>query len=156
MTDLIKRTQDLATVDSSWANFDRMFDELWRMPVSRLLRAPSLFETTDLEWLHWHPEADIEETDDAYILRVDLPGMNKKDVNVTIQNNVLTIRGERKRDEEDKRYHVAERFTGKFYRSFVLPTSVDENSIVAEYKDGVLTATIKKKEEAKPKAIEIR
>lgn len=155
MTDLIKRTEDLAAVDRRWSNFDRMFDELWRMPISRLFRIPSL-EMADAEWLHWHPAADIEETDDAYILRMDLPGVNKKDVSVTIQNNVLSVRGERKRDEADKTYHVTERFTGNFYRSFVLPSTVDENSIVAEYKDGVLTATIRKKEEAKPKAIEIR
>ncbi|RMF66230.1 MAG: Hsp20/alpha crystallin family protein, partial [Calditrichaeota bacterium] len=126
-------------------------------PLSTLFRTPSFFELSDTEWMPWQPLGDFEETDDEFILRLDLPGMKKKDIHVSIQNNVLSVQGERKREEEskDKSYHVRQRMYGKFHRSFMLPSSVDENSIDAQYKDGVLTVTIKKKEDAKARQIEI-
>ncbi|MFQ5709899.1 MAG: Hsp20/alpha crystallin family protein [bacterium] len=154
--ELVKRSETGSTIDRPWSRLDRFIDEMWRSPFSAFFRAPSLFEMGDTEYLHWHPYADIEETDDDYVLRMDLAGISKKDINISLENNVLTVRGERKRDEADKRtVHVNERFFGKFYRSFVLPSTVDPDSVNAEYKDGVLTVTIKKREEAKPKAIEI-
>ncbi|NIR49249.1 Hsp20/alpha crystallin family protein [candidate division KSB1 bacterium] len=153
---IVKRLEDRPTVDRPWNAMERFFDEMWRTPFSRFLRTPSLFDT-DTEWFGWHPMADIEETDDSYLIRMDLPGMKKKDIHVSIDNNVLTIEGERKRDEKskDENYRIMERFYGKFNRSFTLPSSVDVKSVDAEFKDGVLVVNLKKKEESKPKAIEI-
>jgi HSP20 family protein len=155
--EIIKRSEGRSTMDRPWANIDRFFDDMWRNAVSRVFKAPFFYEMSDSELLPWHPLADIEETEDAYVLRMDLPGINKNDIHLSIEKNVLTIRGERKHEgsEKNENYHAMERFYGKFQRSFVLPSSVDDNSVNAEYKDGVLTVTLKKKEEAKPKAIEI-
>ncbi len=152
--ELVKRSEVSSPVERAWSAFDRFFDEMWRSPISRFFRAPSLFELTDTEYFHWHPYADIEETDDGYIVRMDLAGVNKNDIHVSLENNVLTVRGERKREEgQERTFHFNERFYGKFYRSFVLPSTVDPDSVAAEYKDGVLTINIRKKEEARPKAI---
>lgn len=155
--ELVKRTETTTPIERAWSTFDRLFEEMWRRPLSRWFRTPFLFETGDTEYLAWYPDADIEETDDGYILRMDLAGVHKNDIHISLENNVLTVRGERKREEgEDRTYHFAERCYGKFYRSFVLPSTVDNDSVTAEYQDGVLTVHIKKKEEAKPKAIEIK
>jgi len=91
------------------------------------------------------------------VLKAELPGIDSKDVDIRLENNVLTLRGERKFDEEVKRdnYHRVERAYGTFTRSFTLPTVVDQEKIKAEYKDGVLRVTLPKREEAKPKQISI-
>ena len=91
------------------------------------------------------------------MLKAELPGIDPKDVDVQVENNVLTLRGERKLDSEVKResYHRVERSYGAFSRSFTLPTVVDTEKIKAEYKDGVLRLVLPKKEEAKPKQISI-
>lgn len=151
-------TRESRAVERPLTQIDRWFDEMWRNTISRFFRTPSLFELRDMELMPWQPLADIEETDDAFIIRMDLPGVTKNDIHLTIDNNTLTIRGERKRVGSEKRedYHLLERYYGNFQRSFVLPSTIDENNVNAEYKDGVLTVTLKKKEEAKPKAIEIR
>lgn len=105
----------------------------------------------------WAPAVDIKETDDAYLIEAELPGLNKKDVKVTVDDGVLTIQGERRQEEEssDKKIHRVERFYGSFMRRFSLPDNVDENSVKAKFKDGVLTLSVKKAEPKEPKAIEV-
>jgi HSP20 family protein len=106
----------------------------------------------------WVPRVDISETDEAYIIKAEIPGVNKDDVKVTAENGVLTISGERKQEKEEKnkKVHRVERLYGTFFRTFVLPDNVDESKINAEFKDGVLTLTIPKTEKAKPKSIEVQ
>lgn len=105
----------------------------------------------------WAPSVDIFEQDGNIVLKAELPGMDAKDVEIHVENNVLTLRGERKLDNEVKResYHRVERSYGSFARSFTLPNVVDTERIKADYKDGVLRVTLPKKEEAKPKQISI-
>jgi len=105
----------------------------------------------------WAPAVDIYEQDNNIVLKAELPGVDPKDVDIRLENNVLTIRGERKFDNEVKRenYHRVERAYGSFTRSFTLPSVVDSTAIKAEFKDGVLRVTLPKREEAKPKQIQI-
>lgn len=105
----------------------------------------------------WAPAVDIYEQEGNIVLKAELPGVDAKNVDIHVENNVLTLRGERKFDHEVKRdnYHRVERTYGTFARSFTLPNVVDTERINAEYKDGVLRVTLPKKEEAKPKQISI-
>jgi HSP20 family protein len=105
----------------------------------------------------WAPAVDIYEQDNNIVLKAELPGVDPKDVDIRIENNVLTITGERKFDAEVKKenYHRVERAYGTFTRSFTLPTVVDSNAVKAEFKEGVLRVTLPKREEAKPKQIQI-
>lgn len=105
----------------------------------------------------WAPTMDIYEDKEAIKVYVDLPGMQKKDVAISIEENVLTVKGERKFEEEDKKknYYRIERSYGTFRRSFALPNNVDTGKISANMKDGILTIYVPKKEESKPKEIEI-
>jgi len=105
----------------------------------------------------WAPAVDIYEQGHDIVLKAELPGVDPKDVDVRVENNVLTLRGERKLDNEVKRenYHRVERSYGAFTRSFTMPNMVDTEKIKAEYKDGVLRVSLPKKDEAKPKQISI-
>jgi HSP20 family protein len=105
----------------------------------------------------WAPPVDIYETDDAFLLKADLPGFTKDDVTIEMQQNRLIIRGERKRETEAKedQYHRLERAYGRFERAFWLPTTVDAEKIQATFKDGVLELRLPKSEAAKPKRIAI-
>jgi HSP20 family protein len=105
----------------------------------------------------WAPVVDIYEHEGNIVLKAELPGVDSKDVDVRVENNVLTLRGERKFDSEVKKesYHRVERAYGAFSRSFTLPTVVDTDKIKAEFRDGVLRLTLPKREEAKPKQITI-
>ncbi len=106
----------------------------------------------------WLPVVDVVENKDDYIVKVELPGVNKDDVKITVNNGVLTIRGEKKQEQEskDKNYHRIERSYGVFQRSFTLPSSVKSDKIDASHNDGVLTITLPKAEESKPKEIEVK
>ncbi|HEY7547503.1 MAG TPA: Hsp20/alpha crystallin family protein [Blastocatellia bacterium] len=106
----------------------------------------------------WTPSCDIYEANGEIIVKAELPGLKKEDVKVMIENNVLTIRGERKFEEEVKRedYYRIERSYGEFLRVFTLPVGIDPKKINAEFKDGMLKIVIPKVEEAKPKAIDIK
>jgi HSP20 family protein len=106
----------------------------------------------------WAPACDIYETDNEIVVKMELPEVKKEDIQVTLDNNLLTIRGERKFQEETKRenYHRIERSYGEFMRSFTLPAAIDSGKISAEYKDGVLRVVLPKREEAKPKQIEVK
>jgi len=105
----------------------------------------------------WAPAVDILEQDGNIVLKAELPGVDPKDVEVRVENNTLTLRGERRLDNETQRenYHRVERSYGTFTRSFSLPNVVDTEKIKAEYRDGVLNVTLPTKEEAKPKQISI-
>ncbi len=106
----------------------------------------------------WAPACDIYETDNDIVVKAELPEVKKENVYVSIDNNLLTIRGERKFSEETKKenYHRVERSYGEFMRSFTIPSFVDANKVNAEFKDGVLWVKLAKCEESKPKQIEVK
>jgi HSP20 family protein len=105
----------------------------------------------------WSPAADIFETTDEYVFKLDVPGLSKEDVKVEIENGVLTISGTRKEDKEAKKedYLRIESYEGAFSRSFTLPKNVDAEKVVANIKNGVLELRVGKAEEMKPKTIPI-
>jgi HSP20 family protein len=128
---------------------NRMFDNFFR---GDLFDGASLLPST------WSPAADIAERENDYVVKVELPGVNKEDVRITLEDDTLTIRGEKKQEKEtkDAGYRRLERSYGSFERSFALPTSVKVDNIDAAYKEGVLTITLPKAEDAKPKQIEVK
>jgi HSP20 family protein len=105
----------------------------------------------------WYPPVDILESPDSYLIRAELPGMKKEDVNLTVQEGTLTLSGERKFDEPASgvEYHRAERVAGKFSRSFYLPQKIKLAMISANFQDGILEVRVPKSDEAKPKQIAI-
>ena len=111
------------------------------------------------EWTQgsWAPAIDIYEQGNQVVLKAELPGVDPKNVDIHIENNTLTLRGERRFDNEVTResYHRIERAYGAFSRSFTLPATVDTAAVKADYKDGVLQVVLPRKEEAKPKQITI-
>ena len=114
-------------------------------------REDSLFEGA------WSPAIDVHESKDSVVVRADLPGMKKEDIEVSIQDGVLVIRGEKKEEAERKEKNTVrtERFYGSFHRAVSLPAAVDDAKGKATYKNGVLELTLPKREEAKPKQIKI-
>jgi HSP20 family protein len=106
----------------------------------------------------WSPAVDIFERADGLVIRAEIPGVSKDDIDVRIENNVLTLHGERRREDgfDEAAAHRLERIYGSFTRSFSLPTSVDAAKIAASYRDGVLEIVLPKAEEAKPKRIQIQ
>jgi HSP20 family protein len=114
---------------------------------------------TDLSFADWAPSVDIEEAEDKYVIKADLPGVDKKNIDVKLENGVLSIRGEKQTEKETgkgTKRHRTERFHGTFARSFTLPEAVKSDKVDASYKDGVLLLEIPKAEEAKPKSINIK
>jgi HSP20 family protein len=105
----------------------------------------------------WAPAVDIYEQGGDLVLKAELPGVDPKDVDVRIENNVLTLKGERRADNEVKRdsYHRVERSYGAFTRAFTLPTTVDTTKVKADFKDGLLRVVLPKREESKPKQVQI-
>jgi HSP20 family protein len=128
--------------------FPNLFDEFFNDQSFR-----SLQETGRT----WTPAVDILEKDGNLILRAELPGINEKEIDLKLEGNVLTLRGERKLEDEreSNNYHRIERFYGAFSRSFTLPETVDRDQIKADYKSGVLTVTIPQKPEVKPREIPV-
>ncbi len=125
--------------------FNDMFDEMFGSESAA-------------EEARWGPAVDVTELEDNYEFTIELPGIDKNDVNLEIHENTLRIYGEKKtrEDEKGRSLHINERLRGKFSRSFNLPANADPEQIDAEFKDGVLNISLKKKEEAKPKQIEIK
>ena len=101
----------------------------------------------------WMPPVDINEDNASFILTADIPGLNKSDIDISVENNTLKLSGarEHKKTEEGTEYHYQERNHGKFFRSFKLPLTVDDNNICAAFKNGILTVILPKIEEAQPK-----
>ena len=116
--------------------------------LSRFLNEPSLRP--------WTPAVDILETENELMLRMDAPGIELKDVDIRLENDTLTVKGERKFEQQSgKGYHRIERSYGVFARSFTLPNTVDVEKVRADYKNGVLTITLPKKDVAKPRSIKV-
>ena len=105
----------------------------------------------------WSPSVDIFETEDALTLKADLPEVKIDDIDVRVENQTLTLRGQRKFEKEEsvKGYHRIERSYGEFVRSFAVPSTVDTEKVQADYKNGVLTNTLPKKEAAKPRHVKV-
>jgi HSP20 family protein len=104
----------------------------------------------------WTPPVDVHETRDAFLVQAELPGVTREEIGITLENNVLRLTGERKpQQEENVSYHRVERPYGAFSRSFALPVQVDAERIQAAFQDGVLTITVPKAEQAKPRKISI-
>jgi HSP20 family protein len=106
----------------------------------------------------WSPLVDIVEDDKEYLIKAELPEMKREDIRVSVENNLLTLRGERKfeQEEKDKKFHRVERAYGSFARSFSLPDEVDSGKVSAEFKDGVLKVHLPKSPNAKPKSVEVK
>ena len=105
----------------------------------------------------WLPAVDVSETESELVVRAELPGMTHDDIELNLQDNVLTIKGEKKQEKKDEKenYHRLERSYGSFARSFSLPASVKQDDIKASFKDGILEVTLPKTEDVKPKKIAI-
>ncbi len=142
---LIKRPTDAFGLKKE---FDRLFNSFFGDEDFDLAPATNT----------WMPSVDISDDKDNYYLTAELPGVDKNNIKITVKDNTLTISGERKeeKEEKDKNFYRREISYGNFIRSFELPDSIDQNKIKANYKDGILKLTIPKKEEAKPKEIEIK
>lgn len=125
--------------------FDRMFDEFFGRSLNVI------------DGGLWSPAVDVSEDNDNVYVAVEVPGMTKDSVKITLQDNLLTIQGEKKQETEQKgkNYHRMERSYGSFTRSFSLPTTIQADKIKASYKDGLLNITLPKAEEVKPKEIPI-
>lgn len=106
----------------------------------------------------WMPAMDLYEDKDNFVLKAELPGMKKEDIEISLHEGVLTVSGERKSEEEhkDAETYRSERFFGRFHRTMSLPKPVMGDKVAASYKDGILTVTLPKAEEAKPKQIQIK
>lgn len=139
----------LAGRDPFFSLFDRFLNDDFFAP---------LVSRGESETRGWLPAVDLIENDAAFIASVDLPGLGKKDVDVSLEDNVLTISGERKfenKENEGTKFRRVERSYGTFQRSFTLPPGVDGGKVEAIFKDGVLTLTMPKSEAAKPRKISI-
>jgi len=103
------------------------------------------------------PAVDVYEDEKKVVLKLEVPGIEEKDLDVSVENNVLTVKGERKfeKEEKEENFHRIERRYGSFYRAFTLPTTVDTEHIDAKYEAGVLKLELKKKPEAQPKQIKV-
>ena len=112
---------------------------------------------TDLD-IEWTPRLDLVETDEAYEVKTELPGLEKKDIDISIDRDVLVVKGEKKHEKEEKgkHFHRLERRYGTFYRSIRLPGEVLEDKIDANFKNGVLTITLPKSEETKKRIAHIK
>lgn len=106
----------------------------------------------------WTPSVDIQETENEYLVKAELPEVKKEDVKVTVENGVLMLQGERKQEKEEKgkKFHRVERSYGTFLRTFTVPSDADEAKVAADFKDGILRVHLPKTEKPRPKAIEVK
>ena len=144
--DLLSFPTDLFSMQKE---IDRMFGNVLRS---------GLHEENAFALTAWSPAVDITEHQNEYLVKMELPGVSKDDVKISIQDNVLTVHGEKKQEKESKdaQYHRMERSWGSFDRSFTLPSSVKADGIDAVYKDGILSVTLPKAEDARRKQIEVK
>ncbi len=126
--------------------------------LGRLFEGRRIEESGKHALTNWAPAVDIQETDKEYVIKADLPDVNKEDVKVQFEDGVLTLEGERKSEKEEKgkKFHRVEREYGQFMRRFVVPTAVDDAKIVAEFKNGVLNVRLPKSAVAKPKSVDVK
>lgn len=144
---MLQRWDPVREIERVHEEMDRLLRNLWG-----LRSTPASSEAT------CHIAVDIIEDKDHVELKAEIPGVDPKDVNIQVEDNILTISGEKKLEHEDKKenYLRIERYYGKFSRSFSLPPYVDASKIEAKYKDGVLTVTLPKRPETKPRQIEVK
>jgi HSP20 family protein len=137
---------DFARLSSLRAELDRLFESPW----TELARTSQLFSG-------WTPALDVHEDKDNFVVRAELPGMKREDIEVSLHDGALSISGERRTEEkyEEAEVYRTERFFGKFQRTVTLPAPVAADQVKAQYKDGILTVTLPKTEEAKPKQIDV-
>jgi HSP20 family protein len=133
-----------------WGNLREEVNRLFDTNLPEFLPLPRLMNA-------WGPQLDLFEDKDNLVVKVEVPGMKRDDIDVSLQEGTLTISGERKSEDADKdaQTHRQERFYGRFQRSITLPMPVNDAQVKAAYNDGILTVTLPKAEEAKPKQISI-
>ncbi|MDD2699744.1 MAG: Hsp20/alpha crystallin family protein [Sideroxydans sp.] len=141
-----------------WDPFKELEDVSNRL--NRLFGRAGSTEDSDQNMLavaDWSPSVDISETDDAYLIKGEIPGVKKEDVKVSVQDGMLTIQGERKmeKEEKNKKFHRVECSYGNFVRSFRMPDDADENKVKAEFKDGMLNVSLPKTEKARNRSINV-
>jgi len=141
---------------SVWDPFREMETLLERYNNSVRKPAVDAGESKAMEVGEWMPTVDILENEQSFVVKTELPGVEKDDVKVHISNGVLTIKGEKKVEVKDEKRHRVECSYGSFVRSFTLPQDVDVEKVEAAYKNGILSLTIPKQAEAKPKQIEVK
>jgi HSP20 family protein len=134
--------------------FDRMRDEMDDM----FRRTFGPVAEVNGDKFTWAPSVDVEETDKEIFVKADLPGVDPKDIDITIRDGVLFLRGEKKfeKEEKEKNYHRIERFGGTFYRSIPLPVGANESNVTATTCKGVVTIAIPKKPEVQPKKVTVQ
>lgn len=140
----------------AWPSFGKL-SEL-RNEIDRLFEAPlSEFATASRLLSGWHPAIDMHEDKDNFYVQVELPGMKKEDIDLSLHDGSLSISGERRHESKQEQSEVyrSERFFGRFQRTIGLPSPVAADKVKAQYKEGVLTITLPKTEEAKPKHIDV-
>jgi HSP20 family protein len=141
-----------------WAPFRELEDMQSRL--NRLFddAASPRIEREALSFAGWSPAVDVQETDQEYVIKADLPDVQKEDVKVALLDGTLTIEGERQQEKEEngRKFHKIEREYGRFLRRFSLPAEVDAGKVQAEFKNGVLNVHLPKSVTAKPKAIEVK
>lgn len=152
MANLIRRTNGGSIERSRPFDPFEMMRDLMRWDPFRELSARG---TAEMEFV---PSFEVKETKDAYVFKADLPGIKEGDLDVSLTGNRLTVTGKREeeKEEQDARYYTYERSYGSFSRSFTLPDGVDTENAQAELKDGVLTITMAKKAEVKPRKIQLK
>jgi HSP20 family protein len=141
----IARLEPFRGLSAFQDQFNRLFSDTFRNPAEE-----SALTT-------WAPAVDIYETPNELVVKADLPDVNEKDIDVRVENNLLTIRGERKFEKSvsEENFLRVERTYGSFSRSFSLPNTVNAEGIGAQYKNGVLTVTLPKREESKPRQVKV-
>jgi HSP20 family protein len=139
---------------SSWDPFDQLTSI--REEINRLFESPLADGARGSEFFGWAPAVDVYEDKDTLVVKAELPGMNKEDIEISLHQGSLIISGERKFESGGEgEASRSERFFGRFQRSVELPKLVDANNVSANYKDGILTVRLPKTEESKPKQITV-
>ncbi len=141
-----------------WSLLDRFQQQLNQLNYADKAVAGNDNDYSNIITSHWRPAVDIKEEADRFLITADLPGVDPKDIEITMDNGVLTIKGERQSEarEEKDGYKRVERVSGAFYRRFSLPDSADAERIEAEGKNGVLQVTLPKLEKVQPRKIEVK
>ena len=149
----IPRTPSVLSTAPFFRSLDHFFSEDFFRPLGLINRLAG----EDLS-AGWAPAVDVHESEEAYVFSAELPGLDKDDVSITLEKNVLTISGERKFEDEADRdnFRRIERAYGNFSRSFTLPSQVEQNKVSAEFKNGLMKITVPKAEQAKPRKIDIK
>jgi len=141
--------RDTSWMDEARKEFDQVFHRFF---------GHHLAPNGDGAAMTWSPRVDVSENDKVFVVKADLPGVDPKDVDISIRDGVLLVKGEKKTEKEEKKenFHRVERFQGSFYREIPMPSGVDENNISATTTKGVVTIIIPKKPEAQPKKVTVK